>query len=115
MTRLTKSILVGSAALGLAVGGFGVAAAIGGANSSVPTEVDEPGEDTDSDTALTGTDLDTAVAAALEHTGSGEVVETEVGDDGAAYGVEIRLDDGSMVEVNLDADFNVIGAEPDGD
>jgi hypothetical protein len=34
---------------------------------------------------------------------------------GAAYGVEVRLDDGRQVEVNLDADFNVIGQEADDD
>jgi len=54
-------------------------------------------------------------AAALEHTGGGTVVETEAGDDGAAYGVEIRLEDGRVVEVNLDQDFNVIGDEADDD
>ena len=43
------------------------------------------------------------------------VVETETGDDGAAYGVEVRLDDGSVVEVNLDASFQVIGQEADDD
>lgn len=115
MTRLTTSILVGAAAIGLGVGGFGVAAAIAGGSSIAPTEVDDPAEGNDTDTPLTGSDLDKAVAAALEHTGGGEVTETEVGDDGAAYGVEIRLDDGSQVEVNLDADFNVTGQENDDD
>jgi hypothetical protein len=43
------------------------------------------------------------------------VVESEVGDDGAAYGVEIRLDDGHVVEVALDADLNVIGSSGDED
>ena len=43
------------------------------------------------------------------------MTETEMGDDGAAYGVEVRLDDGGEVEVNLDADFNVIGSEADDD
>jgi hypothetical protein len=42
-------------------------------------------------------------------------VETEVGDDGAAYGVEVRKSDGSVVEVNLDEEFNVIGSERDDD
>jgi uncharacterized membrane protein YkoI len=69
----------------------------------------------DIDAPLTGTDLDRATQAALEHTGGGTVIESEVGDDGAAYGVEIRKDDGSVVEVNLDADFKVIGSEPDDD
>jgi hypothetical protein len=43
------------------------------------------------------------------------VTETEAGDDGAAYGVEVRLPDGRQVEVNLDQSFNVIGQEPDED
>jgi hypothetical protein len=69
----------------------------------------------DDDKPLTGSTLDKATAAALEYTGGGTVVETEVGDDGAAYGVEIRLDNGTQVEVNLDEDFNVIGRETDDD
>ena len=64
---------------------------------------------------LTGSTLDRATDAALEYTGGGTVVETEAGDDGAAYGVEIRLDDGSQVEVNLDENCNVIGQEADDD
>lgn len=69
----------------------------------------------DDDQPLTGTALDKATSAALDHTGGGTVTETEVGDDGAAYGVEVRLDDGSQVEVNLDENFNVIGQEADDD
>lgn len=69
----------------------------------------------DDDRPLTGSDLDRAAAAALEHTGGGTVMETEVGDDGAAYGVEIRLDDGRTVEVSLDSSFEVIGEEDDDD
>jgi uncharacterized membrane protein YkoI len=69
----------------------------------------------DDDKPITGTSLAKAKAAALEHTGGGTVVETEVGDDGAAYGVEVRLDNGTQVEVNLDGNFNVIGQEADDD
>lgn len=116
MQRLTKGVLVGSAALGLLLGGFGVASAASGGSAQSGVEGgDGPNEATDSDTPITGTDLDRAVAAALDHTGGGEVTETEIGDDGAAFGVEVRLDDGSQVEVNLDGDFNVIGSEPDDD
>jgi hypothetical protein len=43
------------------------------------------------------------------------VLETEAGDDGAAYGVEIRLDDGRQVEVILDESFRVVGREADED
>ena len=70
------------------------------------------GED---DRPLTGSSLQKATAAALAHTGGGTVTETEVGDDGAAYGVEIRLADGRQVEVNLDENFDVIGQENDDD
>ena len=69
----------------------------------------------DNDEPITGPAYDRAVEAALAHTGGGTVTETEIGDDGAAYGVEILLDDGSQVEVNLDEDFNVIGQEADDD
>lgn len=69
----------------------------------------------DDDKPLRGDALDRASTTALEYVGGGSVVETEVGDDGAAYGVEIRKDDGNVVEVNLDEDFNVIGSEQDDD
>ncbi|HEX2111623.1 MAG TPA: hypothetical protein VHF67_08725 [Gaiellaceae bacterium] len=68
----------------------------------------------DDDRPLTGSTLENANVAALEHTG-GTVIETEVGDDGAAYGVEVRRDDGSVVELSLDESFRVIGDETDDD
>jgi hypothetical protein len=71
--------------------------------------------DGDTDQELTGPTRDRAVAAALAATGGGTVLETEAGDDGAAYGVEVRLADGRQVEVNLDASFKVVGQEPDED
>ena len=69
----------------------------------------------DDDTPLSGTTLERASQAALDHTGGGTVVDSETGDDGAAYGVEVRLADGSQVEVSLDAEFKVIGQESDDD
>ena len=69
----------------------------------------------DDDRPLTGSALDQASAAALAYTGGGTVIESEVGDDGAAYGVEVRRDDGSVVEVSLDANFHVLGDETDDD
>jgi uncharacterized membrane protein YkoI len=71
--------------------------------------------DGDSDSELTGSTRDRAVAAALAATGGGTVLETEAGDDNAAYGVEVRLPDGRQVEVNLDRSFKVIGQEADED
>jgi uncharacterized membrane protein YkoI len=69
----------------------------------------------DDDEPLTGSTSDRATEAALDHIGDGTVIETEVGDGGAAYGVEIRRDDGSVVEVELDESFDVIGTEEDDD
>ena len=85
------------------------------AGSAVGVSMASGAGDDGSDAPLTGSSLDRATAAALAHTGGGEVIETEVGDDGAAYGVEIRLPDGSVVEVNLDASFHVIGQATDDD
>ena len=76
------------------------------------TAVAQSGDD---DKPITGPALEQATKAALDYTGGGTVTETEVGDDGAAYGVEVRLDDGRQVEVNLDGNFNVIGQENDDD
>jgi len=87
------------AAAGLAVaGGLGTAAA-----------------DSDADQKLTAATRDRATAAALAATGGGTVTETEAGDDGAAYRVEVRLADGRQVEVNLDQSFKVVGQAPDED
>ncbi len=98
MTR--KLLLIAVAVVALAGLSAGIAVATTGGGDDQP---------------LTGEALDKATAAALAHTGGGTVVETEAGDDGAAYGVEIRLDDGSVVEVNLDESFDVIGQEADED
>jgi uncharacterized membrane protein YkoI len=115
MNRSTGSLVAIAAAIGVGLGSYGIATAASGSPVQNQVDDDGPNEDNDSDAPLTGSDLDRAVAAALDHVGGGEVTETETGDDGAAYGVEIRLDDGSQVEVNLDADFEVIGSEPDDD
>ena len=69
----------------------------------------------DDDEPLRGSTLDRAVAAALAETGGGTVTETESGDDGATYSVEVRLDNGDQVEVNLDENFKVIKQEADDD
>jgi uncharacterized membrane protein YkoI len=100
MRRKIAAIAVALVALGAVSAGIAIAAGGGG---------------DDDDRPLTGSALDKAKAAALEHTGGGTVIETEVGDDGAAYGVEIRRDDGSVVEVSLDENFEVIGDEADDD
>jgi len=57
--------------------------------------------------------LEQASAAALAHTGGGRVTETEVGDEDSYYEVEVTLDDGSQVDVQLDESFHVVGAKGD--
>jgi uncharacterized membrane protein YkoI len=93
-----KVVVIAALVLALGVGGAGIAIAAGG---------------DDDDQPLTGAKLERATAAALAHTRGGTVTETEVGDDGAAYGVEVRLADDTQVEVQLDASFKVIGKEAD--
>ncbi|MGH9152061.1 MAG: PepSY domain-containing protein, partial [Acidimicrobiales bacterium] len=56
-----------------------------------------------------------AVAAALAHTGGGRVTETEVGDEDSYYEVEVTLDDGSQVDVQLDEGLTVVGSKADDD
>ncbi len=100
MNKRTKIILAASAGGAvIALGATGAAVAAGG----------------DGDQPLTGATKDKAVAAALAHTGGGTVTETEAGDDGAAYEVEVRQADGRQVEVQLDKNFAIVGTEADDD
>ena len=88
--------------------GLAIAGVVGGAGAVMATGADD-------DAPLTGETRDKAIAAAKAHVGAGEVTETEIGDDGAAYGVEILKPDGTQVEVNLDKDYRVTGTEADDD
>jgi len=69
----------------------------------------------DDEPPITGTALERASTAALAHTGGGRVTDTEAGDEEGAYEVEVTLDDGTQVDVHLDAAFNVLGDEADSD
>ena len=85
-----------------------VAAVAGGAGIVVATGGDN-------DQPITGPALEKASKAALDHTGGGRVTETEAGDEESYYEVEVTLDDGSQVDVQLDENFNVVGQEGDED
>jgi len=98
LSNRTKVLVAGVAVVALAAGGVGIATAGGGGDSEQP---------------ISGSELDKASAAALEHTGGGEVSDTEVGDEESLYEVEVTLDDGSQTDVQLDEDFNVVGDESD--
>ena len=101
MQRRTLFIAVGTAVGAAALAGGGIAVA--------------PSNGDDDEAPITGDDLDRASAAALEHTGEGRVTETEVGDEESYYEVEVTLDDGSQVDVQLDRGFTVVGEEGDHD
>ena len=67
----------------------------------------------DADTPITGPALERAGRAALEHLGEGRVTDTEEGDEESYYEVEVTLDDGREIDVQLDRDFNVVSSEVD--
>ncbi|MGI8462110.1 MAG: PepSY domain-containing protein [Solirubrobacterales bacterium] len=125
MNEKIKGVLIAIAAVAaLGVGGAAIAGAAGSEStpSEQPTQEltaspaeDESGpEDSqESEAPINGSTLDQASAAALDHTGGGQVSETEVGDEESYYEVEVSLDDGSQVDVQLDRDFNVVGQESD--
>jgi hypothetical protein len=50
----------------------------------------------------------------VERAGRLALPETEVGDEESYYEVEVTLDDGSQVDVQLDRSFHVVGDEADG-
>lgn len=99
--RKQAKYLAAGGAIAVVLGGAGMATATGGA------------DDDASDTPISGTALEQASEAALAHTGEGKVTETEVGDEESYYEVEVTLDDGSEVDVQLDKGFNVVGSESD--
>lgn len=86
-----------------------LAVGIGGGAAGVATAADGD----DAEAPITGDTLDRATAAALDHTGNGRVTDTEVGDEDSLYEVEVTLDDGNQVDVQLDESFNVVDAAPD--
>jgi uncharacterized membrane protein YkoI len=94
------AIVLGTVGL-VAAGGTGVAMAAA--------------DDDATDRPIEGGALEKAEEAALAETGGGEVTETEVGDEESRYEVEVTLDDGSQVDVQLDEDFRVVGSEDDGE
>ena len=100
MVNKTKVVLVSALVAVAVIAGTGAALAGGGDDSEEP---------------ITGDALVEASNAALEYTGGGTVTETEVGDEESYYEVEVTMDDGRQIDVQLDEEFNVVGDEIDTD
>jgi uncharacterized membrane protein YkoI len=101
MRRRRKILIAGAAVAAITLAGGGWAVASGQ-------------DDDDTQVPITGPALERASAAALAHTGEGRVSETELDDEESYYEVEVTLEDGSQVDVQLDRDFRVVGSESDG-
>ena len=100
MKRRTLIITVASVGL-IAAAAVGTAVAAGAM------------DDDENQQPITGDALTKASAAALAYTGGGKVTETEVGDEDSYYEVEVTLDSGKQVDVQLDENFNVVKGMPD--
>ncbi len=99
MKRITRNVAF--------AGGLAAAAVGAGAMAASATGGD------DNESPISGVELERASAAALAHTGGGHVTETEVGDEESLYEVEVTLEDGSQVDVQLDRQFDVVSSSAD--
>jgi uncharacterized membrane protein YkoI len=99
MQRKVRIALVAAA---VAIGAAGVGIATVGAASN-----------DDNETPITGAALEQASKAALAYTGGGRVTGTEVGDEDSYYQVEVTLDNGKQLDVQLDESFHVVNAADD--
>ena len=94
-----KTVISVAAATAVVLGGGGAALA---------------GSDDDAtEHPIEGPALEQAKDAALQETGGGQVTGTEVGDEDSYYEVEVTLDDGSQVDVQLDRNFQVVSSDAD--
>lgn len=102
--RITRKIIIGVGAAAVIAASAGIAAAASGSDEDT---AEGP------DVAISGNALQKASDAALAETGGGSVTGTEVGDEESYYEVEVTLEDGSQVDVQLDESFAVVGSEAD--
>ena len=100
MEARKKAAIGVASVLAAGAGAAGIAVAGGGDDNEAP---------------IKGSALDQASEAALAETGEGTVSETEVGDEESYYEVEVTLDDGSEVDVQLNRAFEAVGSEAEGE
>jgi hypothetical protein len=100
--RIDRKVLAaGGAVVVVAAGGIGVAYAVSG----------------DSEEQASGPEAEQAKSAALDAVGGGSVVgvERQDGDGPGVYEVEVKRDDGSQVEVQVNGSNRAVGTEADDD
>ena len=92
-----KKIAIGAASiLAAGAGAAGIAFAGGGDDKEAP---------------IRGSALDRASEVALEETGGGTVTDTETGDEESFYEVEVSLNGGDRVDVQVNRDFQILDSE----
>ncbi len=96
MSKKRASLILGAA----------VVLTLGGATTALASSDDDA-----RDQSITGPALEKATTAALAETGGGKVTATEVEDEESKYEVEVTLDNGRQVDVQLDESFAVVGSE----
>ena len=96
-----RAAVIAAGAVVVTVGTVGAAAALNG-------------DDDATERPIPASDLDQAEQAALQETGGGKVTGTEVDDEESKYEVEVTLDDGTQIDVQIDEEFQVVGTEDDG-
>lgn len=110
MTRKLALIVALMVVLAGLSAGLSIAASGGPAqDTGVSVPENEANESEDSEGSLTGSAAERAADAALTAVGGGTVLESEPADGGgAAYEVEVRKSDGSVVEVLIDSRYRVV-------
>ena len=92
---------------------IGAAVAAAAAVPAIAQAGNPSSDDNETDVAITGTNLNRASAAAIDHLGGGRVTGTEVRDEESYYEVEVTLESGEQVDVQLDESFKVVGTGED--
>lgn len=101
MTRTSRTIVVLAATAVLTLSGG-------------PSALTFAGGDPGGNSGASGPDaLTRAAEAALAASGGGRVTATEVDDDETWFEIEVTLDDGRQVDVQLDRSLTVVRSAPD--
>ena len=94
--------------------GAAAAVVVAGVTAGLTAAQASNDDDNETETAIIGDALAQASDAALAHTGEGRVTGSEVDDEESKYEIEVTLDNGDQVDVQLDEEFNVVSSENDG-